>query len=86
MKPGQPSKLKTVLDYLLSLFIALMLFMAIACLLLAVTVCSPRYMRFAVTRSGYQQLNAQELTDELNYIAEPIGIDPAQINNLFEIS
>lgn len=84
MKPGQPSKLKTVLDYLLSFFIALMHFMAIACLLLAVTVCSPRYMRFAVTRSGYQQLNAQELTDELNYIAEPIGIDPALINSLFD--
>ncbi|MGI6270204.1 MAG: hypothetical protein ACOYKJ_06710 [Candidatus Howiella sp.] len=84
MKPGQPSKLKSVLDYLLSFFIALTLFVTAACLLLAVTVCNPAYMRFALNRSGYHQLNAQELTADLSYIAEPIGIDPSLINELFD--
>lgn len=84
MKPGHPSKLKSVLDCLLSFFIALTLFGSVFCMVLVVTVCNPAYMRFAVSRSGYQQLNAQELTQDLTYIVEPIGIDPSLINTLFD--
>lgn len=78
------SKLKIVIDVLLSFFTALTLIVAATCAILYLTVCNGNYMLFAVNRSGYQQLNLQELQEDLSYIADPIGIDASLLTDAID--
>ena len=72
-------KFKTLLDVLLSFFIALFLFLAASCLLLTNTICSSTFLLSRMESSGFYESNFNEFNTELTYLAEPIGIDPARL-------
>ena len=75
-------KLKTLVDVLLSFFTALSLFASAVCFLLCSTVCSDSFLLSRMERSGFYESNFNEFRTELTYLAEPIGIDPARLEEV----